>query len=125
VKLPTAPPWYFLRGETVKVTIALSMQISAEVTRLPCSSRGTRYSVHWRYLALVDRNFGEVTRLLVPLQRMGTDCGHVDFTAKITRQVTEMGPLLDDRASAEDRYLINDMGWWKAITSWTYPTSLA
>jgi hypothetical protein len=38
---------------------------------------------------------------------MGTDRRHIDFTAKITRKVTEMGPLLDNRTSAEHKCLIN------------------
>jgi len=52
-------------------------------------------------LAFIYIHFGKVACLLVPFERVGGDTRDVNFAAKVTGEVTEMGSLFNDRTSAE------------------------
>ena len=47
-----------------------------------------------------DTDLAEVAGVLVPLERVRHDGAHVDVTTEVTRQVAEVGALLNNRASA-------------------------
>lgn len=63
---------------------------------LPNGTGDSRNSLLLGDLALVDGNLGQLTRSLVELDRFGDDGWDVDITTKVSRQVTEVGTLLND-----------------------------
>lgn len=65
----------------------------------PCRRRDTRDTILWSDPGLVDVLLAKNARVLIPLERMGRDGGDVDIAAKVSRQITKVGALLDDRAT--------------------------
>jgi hypothetical protein len=65
---------------------------------VPCSRGNPGNPVLRSKLDFLDRYFRQLTCFLVPLKGMRADRGHVDFTAKETREITEVGTLFDNRA---------------------------
>jgi hypothetical protein len=108
VKEPIAPLVYFLRHVSGK-------QPTNDVN-LPNSTGQTRDTLVLRDLRLVDGNLRKLSGLLVELDRLGTrvrqyrvrSCNgdlhnrvNVDIATKVSRQVTEVGALFDDRSHVD------------------------
>jgi len=63
----------------------------------PRRRRDTRNAVLRSNLGLVDGLLAQVSGILIPLEGVGGDGGDVNVAPKVSRQVAEVGALLDDR----------------------------
>ena len=74
---------------------------------VPGRGRDARDPVLGRDRALVERNLGQLPRVLVPLERVCDDGRDVDLAPKVAREVAEVRPLLDDGARAAGTNALN------------------
>ena len=74
----------------------MSEATDGAVLVFPRGGSDTRNAVLRSNLALVDRLLGQMTRVLIPLERVGGNRRDVDISTEISRQVAEVGALLDD-----------------------------
>ena len=68
---------------------------------LPGGGCHSRNSLVFRNLGFVDGNLTELTGSFVPFDRMSDDGSDVHITTEVSRQVTEMSALFDDRSHVD------------------------
>lgn len=68
---------------------------------LPGSRSHSRNSLIFRNLGFIDGDLAQLTGSLVPFDRMSDNGADVDITTKVSRQVTEMGSLFNDRSHVD------------------------